>query len=351
MGMPQTVSPKRGAYLGVAIFIALSVIGVFYAKWNPYYHKLFTVAAHHTLGPSIVSGTHSQAPAVGLTAAWDYAVAYFKDIWIALIVGLVMGAGVQTLLPETWLLNVLGKSGVKSAGLAVAAAIPSMMCTCCSAPIALSLQRKKVATGTILGYWLGNPVLNPATIVFMGFVLGWNWALLRIMLGVILVLGAIYIGNRWGTDGVASTLTDALPPAMDADGSRSTKFFRVLFKMSLSLIPEYILIVGILGAVRTWLFPAMTPAIGHSMWLMIVLAVAGTLFVIPTAGEIPIVSTLMGFGLGLGSAGTLMMTLPAISLPSMAMVSQGLPKSLMVKLSVWVALVGLATGGLAILTL
>jgi uncharacterized membrane protein YraQ (UPF0718 family) len=125
------------------------------------------------------------------------------------------------------------------------------------------------------------------------------------------------------------------------------RFLRVLGRLVVGLLPEYIIIVGILGAVRAWLFPVMSPAVGHSVLLFIGLAVAGTLFVIPTAGEIPLVQSLMGYGLGLGGAGALMITLPAISLPSMAMLSQSVSKKLLLELAAWVAVMGLVTGVLA----
>ena len=52
------------------------------------------------------------------------------------------------------------------------------------------------------------------------------------------------------------------------------------------------------------------------------MAVAGTLFVIPTAGEVPIVQAMFALGMGAGPAGALIMTLPAVSLPSLAMLSR-----------------------------
>lgn len=49
------------------------------------------------------------------------------------------------------------------------------------------------------------------------------------------------------------------------------------------------------------------------------MALAGTLFVIPTAGEVPIVQAMLTLGMGAGPAAALIMMLPAISLPSLAM--------------------------------
>lgn len=351
--MQVPIQPKMGRRRWAwpaAIFVGIAVLGVFYAKWEPYYFKAFSAAAHHTLGQSIVTGSSAAAPQVGFHAALTYTVDYFKDIWIALVVGLLVGAGVQTLLPASWLYRVLGRVSPKSRALAVAAAVPSMMCTCCSAPIAVSMKKKNLSTGATLAYWLGNPILNPATIIFMGFVLGWNWAMLRIGMGLVLVFGVSWLGDRWMDSGKSSQETPLTREVTRPTDEPATlgRFLSTLGRLAVGLIPEYIIIVAILGAVRAWLFPAMNPAIGHSLWLMVALAIFGTLFVIPTAGEIPIIQTLMSFGLGLGAGGTLMLALPAVSLPSMAMVGQQLGTRTMVKVAALVAIAALITGLLAL---
>src|SRR5262249_19506747 len=89
--------------------------------------------------------------------------------------------------------------------------------------------------------------------------------------------------------------------------------------LAVRLVPEYAVLVFALGMTRAWFFPELTPAISHSFWLATVLAAAGTLFVIPTAGEVPIIQVLQQFGLGGAGAAALLITLPALSLPSLAM--------------------------------
>jgi hypothetical protein len=49
------------------------------------------------------------------------------------------------------------------------------------------------------------------------------------------------------------------------------------------------------------------------------MSAVGLLFVIPTAGEVPIVQAMLALGVGAGPAAALMMTLPPVSLPSLAM--------------------------------
>jgi uncharacterized membrane protein YraQ (UPF0718 family) len=306
-------------------------------------------AAQHTIGVSILSGNSAAPPAVGWQAAWSYTTAYFKSIWQAMFLGLLIGSGVQVLLPRLALARMFGANGFRSTAVAGGAAISSMMCTCCAAPIAVALRTSRASVGATLAYWLGNPMLNPATIVFTGFVLGWHWAGLRIASGAALAFGVAHlVGNVKPAPG--QLIPTASGGAAGEDGtsiSLMRRWVQALWQLSIGLVPEYVVIVAILGAFRTWLFPAVNPAIGHSLWVMILLAIAGTLFVIPTAGEIPIVQTLISFGLGAGGAGVLLITLPPVSLPSLVMVSRVVPARTLALVALSVVILGLLTGGAA----
>lgn len=77
---------------------------------------------------------------------------------------------------------------------------------------------------------------------------------------------------------------------------------------------------------------------------MILLAFAGMLFVIPTAAEIPIVQTMMAFGLGTGPASALLVTLPAVSLPSLIMVGRSFSKQILLFVAASCVVVGIAAG-------
>ncbi len=127
MSVSAQQRPRPGAAIGVGVFILLALAGLFYVKWDPYFHKAFVAAAHHSIGASILSGPAAGAPAAGWKAAWDFTIAYGKDIWEALIVGLVLGAGVQALLPRLWLLRLLGGTRYQGTAVGGLAAVPSMM--------------------------------------------------------------------------------------------------------------------------------------------------------------------------------------------------------------------------------
>ncbi len=124
----EHASPSESPYLwGVLLFFLTTIVGLYYAKWMPYFHRALTAAATHSLGPSIVSGKAAVPPAVGWTAAWSYTVAYAGAVWQALVVGLLVGSGIQALLPRAWLTRFLGRAGFTTTALAGAGSIPSMM--------------------------------------------------------------------------------------------------------------------------------------------------------------------------------------------------------------------------------
>jgi uncharacterized membrane protein YraQ (UPF0718 family) len=332
---------------GALAFVLMAVVGLAYAKWVPYYHKAVLAAASHSLGGSILSGRTAAPPPPSWQAAWSYSLAYFKAIWAAMVVGLVLGAGVQALLPPDWLARVLGRADWGSTARAALASVPAMMCTCCAAPVAVGLARSRASTGATLAFWLGNPLLNPATLVFMGFVLGWRWTALRVAVAALVVFGAAYLGNRMApADGLAAVTAGgtrrAEPEA--ARGSLWARWLRSLWRLALSLLPEYVVIVAALGAARAWLFPAIDPGLGRALWLAVPLAVAGTLFVIPTAAEIPIVQVLASYGLGPAGVAALLATLPPVSLPSLVMVGRAVPARVLVAVAALVAAVGVLSG-------
>jgi uncharacterized membrane protein YraQ (UPF0718 family) len=125
---PASRRPKDAwSRWGVVLFTVIAVAGLFYVKWDPYYHKAFIAAAKHSIGASIVSGTSAAAPAPSWQAAIHFAVAYGLAIWEALVVGLLVGAGVQVLLPRDWLLRILGRAGFSSTAIGGLAAVPAMM--------------------------------------------------------------------------------------------------------------------------------------------------------------------------------------------------------------------------------
>jgi uncharacterized protein len=350
MSYPQV--GRKNILLGSLTLLVVIIGGLYVVKWDPYFHKALSAASSHSIGESIVSSKGATPPTPSLAAALDYAGSYFLAVWKALVLGLLVGSGVQALLPREWLTKALGKAGFGSTTMAAALAVPSMMCTCCAAPVTVGLRKCRASGGAAAAYLVANPMLNPATIVFMGFVLGWQWSALRIAVALILVFGVAFLADRLapGETDVTRTPEVAGAESMEASeqGSPFVRWVKTLAKMSIVLLPEYAVVVLALGAARAFIFPYVDVTVGSSLLLAVWLAIGGTLFVIPTAAEIPIVQGSMSAGLGALGAGVLLTTLPAVSLPSLLMAKQGLPARVLLVVAVYVVLVGLLTGVIAL---
>jgi hypothetical protein len=271
---------------------------------------------------------------------------YFLAIWKAAVLAVILGSLLQVLIPKDWLLNLFGRAGFGSTLRGGLFALPGMMCSCCAAPVAVGMRRQQVSVGAALAFWIANPVLNPATLVFMGFVLGWGFTALRLVAGLTLVLGVSMIAQR------VSTPEEIPEPALEAVADASTtdqqNFFtrwgKTLWQLFWSTIPIYVVAVLVLGAARVWLFPHIDASMGNSLVWLVAFAVVGTLFVIPTAAEIPIVQTMLSLGLGMGPAVALLMTLPSVSLPSLLMLRKVFDAKVLVIVALLTMLVGIISG-------
>jgi uncharacterized protein len=241
---------------------------------------------------------------------------------------------------------VLGRDGMAGRLTGGVAALPSMMCTCCTAPVARTLRRTGVPTGTALAYWLGNPVLNPAVLAFLAIVLPWQWVATRVLLGAVLVFAATGLVAR-----LAGPRDAGLPAAGPAAGPGPRepmpwRFACALLRSAVVLVPEYLVVVMLVGLLRGWLLPVGDATAHLAVLVTVLAAIAGTLVVIPTGGEIPLIAALAAAGVGTGPLGALLLTLPAISLPSMVMVGRAMTWRVTLATAAAVAATGVAAGGL-----
>ncbi|WP_082959000.1 permease [Mycobacterium sp. E3198] len=323
MAAPLSVNairaPGRAAVaLGAAVTLTVFVAGLLWAKWLPYAAKALRAqrTEHWSASNILTVGGVRAGDGPTWHAATTFFHTYFLSIWQALVVALLVSASVQALLPKSWLPRLLNRRGVVSSALAGGVAgMPSMMCTCCTAPVAVTLRRKGVGRVAAIAYWLGNPLLNPAVLVFLFFVAPWQWTLTRLVVGIATVVGvaaAAGLVTRGGAEPQAEAVALA-PPAVG--------FVRALLRLGLFLLPEYAVLVLLVGAFRGWLL-TLTGLPHHGLLIVVLAAVVGTLIVIPTAGEIPILQGLALLGVSSGPLGALLITLPVVSAPGIAMVSR-----------------------------
>jgi uncharacterized membrane protein YraQ (UPF0718 family) len=338
--------------VGVGIVAVLAAGLLWWAKWGPYTGTATGLASsHHWSGHSTLDAAGVRAgSAPSWAAAWSYTVHYSLSVWRALLAALLIAAALQSLVPRAWLVGVLSRRrDVSSATAGGLASMPSMMCTCCSAPVAVALRRCGAPTPAVLAYWMGNPLLNPAVLVFLALVAPWQWVATRAAIGALLVVGGSAFvarfapGRTLDPDAVPRATVSAGPPPADFSlAGAPARFARALLKLAAILVPEYFAVVLLVGAFGGWLFPLTGGSGSAGQPLAVGAAVAlGTLFVVPTAGEIPLLQGLSAAGFGAGVIGALLITLPAVSLPSLVMVGRALSWRVTVAVTGAVAVAGM----------
>ncbi|RBP61990.1 hypothetical protein DFO66_11721 [Brevibacterium sanguinis] len=334
-------------WIGVGVLALILVVGLTWSKWMPYWDKAWTIAA-----TSAWSGEPLFAAAgdtVSLAGAWTFTLVYFDAVWKALLVALLVAAAIDALVPRDWLVRLMNRPSHGGQSLVGASlSLPSMMCTCCAAPVTAGLRGSGVRRSAALAYWVGNPLLNPAVLIFLALVLPWQYVATRVVVGLLIVIGASALIGRW-LSGRAEAVPLAAPEQPVPLRSLPVRFARSLARFGLVLIPEHIVLVFLIGLVSPWLtgMYGLDAQVGA---LAIVLAViVGTLLVIPTGGEIPIIVALLGVGVGAGTTGALLITLPALSVPSMVMVGKALGWRATTAMATAVALGGLLAAAMVAL--
>lgn len=356
---PDRSSTRRTAVGATFAFAVIAVAAETYAKWWPYAHKVdVTVSTHALKGSSILASAGSARAAPTWHDAWSFTVAYGLDIWPALVAAVLIGAGVEALLPRAALRRLFDQRGGWRASLGGGvAALPCLMCTCCSSPITVSLRRSRVPVSGALSYWLSNPLLNPVVLVLLAFVLPWQYVAVRVAMGVALVFVAAPVVVRLVGKGEDPSFAMRLPAAPLDESTRApgamvdapttgVRYLRAVLRLGLYLVPEYFLAVLALGAFRGWLLPLGHGAASWGFGAVVVAAVAGTVLVIPTAAEIPIILGLVVVGLPTDVTGALVVALPALSFASMAMVGRSLSWRVTVTMAATVAVASVGAGAL-----
>ncbi|HLH82417.1 MAG TPA: permease [Trebonia sp.] len=346
----------RGRLLGVTgvlILAAVFVAGLAWAKWIPYAQKARHLGTTHAWSGGTMfaaSGRPGALPA--FSGAWHFAWAYCQEVWKGFLVALVVAAVFDALVPRSWLVRVMNRrTRLGQAVTGAAAALPSLMCTCCASPLAVGLRKRGAGTTASLAYWVGNPVLNPAVLVFLFLVAPWQFGVVRIVVGALVVVCGTMLVTRLfepelprGELPLPPELRSPEPPDPVRLGQFPLRFARSLLQLTVVLVPAYAVMIFVLGYLSGWLsdFSALDARLGIAA--VVICAVAGTLLVIPTGGEIPVVLALTAAGVGAGTAGALLITLPALSVPSMVMVGRALSWRVTAAMAGVVAMAGLAGG-------
>lgn len=253
-----------------------------------------------------------------LTAIWN--------IWLELSPWLLLGAVaaglLHVLMPPGWMKKHLsGRLGVFKA---VAIGVPLPLCSCGVIPVGVGLRKDGASPGAAVGFLISTPQTGVDSLLVSGSLLGWPFALLKVLVALVTGLAGGLITDL---DQPGGTDHD------QADTHRSlqtTGFWRPLLGHSTKVIESlwgWLLLGVLISAAITWLVPANSlrtlPLLTGPAALLITLVLSLPLYVCATA-SVPIAAALVSAGLPTGAALVFLMAGPATNVATLGAVSRAL---------------------------
>jgi uncharacterized membrane protein YraQ (UPF0718 family) len=97
----------------------------------------------------------------------EAALEIFRKVWIFVLIGVGIGAGIHNWIPEEWILLVLGQDKWYSVLVATAVGIPMYASLFGTLPIATALVAKGVGIGTVLAFMMSVTALSLPSIIML----------------------------------------------------------------------------------------------------------------------------------------------------------------------------------------
>lgn len=277
---------------------------------------------------------------------WIYDTLKIVFILFAVILG--VGYLRTYLKPEKIRDYLKGKHSVFGYLAAALLGIISPFCSCSTIPLFLGFVSAGIPFGMIITFLFVSPMVNEAAIVVLFGTLGWKVTAAYVLGGVTVGTIGGFILKRLGFEKYIKEFDMASQNNVDEDISRRKRFKLAMTEAKdivRQIIPYVIIGVGIGAAVHGYV-----PKELIKNYLTGPLAVPAAVLVgVPIytniMGVIPVVESLIGKGLPMGTAIAFMMSVAALSLPQFVMLKKVMHKKLILSyatiISVGILILGL----------
>lgn len=272
-------------------------------------------------------------------------------IFILLAVLIFSVSWVQSYFPPERTRKILGKmKGFKAnlAGALMGTITP--FCSCSSIPIFIGFTSSGLPLGVTFSFLISSPLVDLASVILLASIFNWSIAIAYVLVGLVLaVIGGSIISRANMTRYVESFVLHS--PVLDIPQAELTRKDR--FDYSVAQVADifkrvwlYVLIgVGIGAVIHNWVPESwVTAVLGQDHWWSVLVAtLIGMPMYADIFGTLPIAEALVGKGVGLGTALAFMMSVTALSLPSLIMLKK------VIKAPLLVLFVGIVACGIVII--
>lgn len=274
-------------------------------------------------------------------------------IFILLAVLIFSVSWVQSYFPPERTRKILGSmKGLKANLTGALMGTITPFCSCSSIPLFIGFTSSGLPLGVTFSFLISSPLVDLASVILLASIFNWSIAIAYVAVGIVLaVIGGTIISRANMTQYVESFVLHS--PVLDIPQTELTRQDR--FDYSTDQVADifkrvwlYVLIgVGIGAVIHNWLPESwITTTLGQENWWSVLVA---TLIGVPMYadifGTLPIAEALVGKGVGLGTALAFMMSVTALSLPSLIMLKK-VVKAPLLALFIGIIVCGIITIGL-----
>ncbi len=237
---------------------------------------------------------------------------------------------VQSYFPPERTKKILGNmTGVSAKIMAALLGTVTPFCSCSSIPLFIGFTSSGLPIGVTFSFLISSPLVDLASIILLASIFNWSIALAYVLVGLILaVVGGMIISKANMEKHIEEFILKnkmAMDEPENLSMNERLKFARYQVKDVFSRVWLYVLIgVGIGAAIHNWIpTDIITTLLGkNNWWSVFVATILGAPMYADIFGTLPVAEALVKRGVGLGTALAFMMSVTALSLPSMIMLKK-----------------------------
>lgn len=271
----------------------------------------------------------------------------FNEIAIYLLFGFVVAGVLHVLFPESIIRRHLGHNSIGSVIKSTLFGIPLPLCSCGVVPMAASLKNSGASKGATVSFLIATPQVGADSFMITYSLMGWVFALFRIIASLVTALAAGIVVNIIGKRD-----RDQQPfPLLNANGSdsfagRLRSIFGYVEYDLLGSIANALLIGIILAGAITAFVPDgfFERYLGNNFLSMVLMLVVGIPLYVCAAASTPIAASLVMKGISPGAALVFLLTGPATNAITITTVMKVLGKKSTVVYLAAIAIVSLVLG-------
>ncbi len=258
---------------------------------------------------------------------------------------------VQSHFPPERTRRILGRfTGVRGNVLAALLGTVTPFCSCSSIPLFIGFTSAGLPTGVTFSFLISSPLVDLASVILLASIFNWPIAIAYVTVGVVLaVVGGTLIGRARMERHIEPFVFTS--PVMHGDDGvpdvrERLRFARDQVRDIVRRVWLYILIgVGIGAAIHNWIPERLINGLlgQDKPWSVPLATLVGVPMYADIFGTLPIAEALVARGVGLGTALAFMMSVTALSLPSIVMLKR------VVRTPLLATFVGIVTGGIVLI--